>query len=154
MMEPHFKKLQSGRALEMMLGSYGIKTREIVTNEDLCRTVRDVFQVEGETINALFEGVSSLNRSRRRKLAKSYLLNLVPDGLDRAVVFSYTNWRGEQGSRLVTPAEIKFTSTAHHHERQWIMRGYDHHKKEFREFAMKDMGPMSHFKPVGAEVDA
>lgn len=140
----HFKKLHEGRSLEAMLGSWGIKTSAIVTNEDLIQMARDVFQLKGETILDLHAEAQTLGRGARRKLAMAYVASLAPTDLSKAIAFTYRNYRGEVGSRLVTPQRIFFADSRHeYHPGQWVMRGWDHDKKEFRDFAWKDIGPIS-----------
>lgn len=56
-----------------------------------------------------------------------------------AVVISYTNWRGERGQRVIVPLTIRFESTQHHPDQQWILRAIDIDKGATRDFAMKDI---------------
>lgn len=141
----HFKAMPEGRSLEAMIGSYGIRTRHIVTNEDLAAMVRDVFNLKGETLAELHREATALGRGARRKMAKAYLASLEPRDLSKAVCFSYKNYRGEVSSRLVTPGELFLADARHeYHPKQWCIRGWDHEKKAFRDFATSGiMGPWS-----------
>lgn len=51
----------------------------------------------------------------------------------------YRNWRGEVGQRRILPRQIEFKATEWHPEPQWIMHAWDLDKKEWRDFALKDM---------------
>lgn len=57
----------------------------------------------------------------------------------RAVVFVYTNHRGERAERHVTPVSIWFGSTEWHPQPQWLLKGYDHDRMGARDFALKDV---------------
>ena len=65
---------------------------------------------------------------------------VTPETYDRAIVFAYTNWRGELEDRTVTPISIRWGATEWHPEPGWLLRGYDHTKEAEREFALKDCG--------------
>lgn len=54
------------------------------------------------------------------------------------VVIDYTNWHGERRERTVAPVGIRWGSTEHHKEEQWLLTAMDP-VKGFREFAMRDV---------------
>ncbi len=51
----------------------------------------------------------------------------------------YTNHRGEARWRHVVPREIRFGSTEHHKEMQWLLEAFDVDKDASRTFAMNDI---------------
>jgi hypothetical protein len=53
--------------------------------------------------------------------------------------FDYTNYKGEQSRRTVTPIAYRWGGSQWHPEPQWLMMALDHDKAQTREFAMKDM---------------
>lgn len=57
------------------------------------------------------------------------------------LVFGYTNWRGEHGTRRAIPIRVYHGSTEYHPEPQWLMEAHDLDKDAVRIFAMQDMGP-------------
>lgn len=60
-------------------------------------------------------------------------------GRQRTIRFSYTNWRGEVGERVVRPISIEWTQTDWHPEPQWILHAFDLDRDQHRSFAMRDM---------------
>jgi hypothetical protein len=53
--------------------------------------------------------------------------------------FVYTNWHGERSTRSVgTPLEIRFGTTKHHPDPQWLLDAFDLDKAAHRTFALKD----------------
>lgn len=68
-----------------------------------------------------------------------------PDGLVNGqwppLVFGYTNWRGEHGTRRAIPIRVYHDATEYHTEPQWLMEAHDLDKGAVRVFAMRDMGP-------------
>ncbi|AWJ93253.1 hypothetical protein Sp245p_26380 (plasmid) [Azospirillum baldaniorum] len=57
------------------------------------------------------------------------------------LVFTYTNWRGEHGTRRAIPIRVYHGATEYHPEPQWLMEAHDLDKGAVRVFAMRDMGP-------------
>jgi len=55
------------------------------------------------------------------------------------VTFTYTNYRGEVSTRLVSPLEWYFGKTEFYPDPQWLMRGHDLNKKAERTFAVKNI---------------
>jgi hypothetical protein len=57
------------------------------------------------------------------------------------VIIDYTNWRGERRGRKVRPIGIKFCSTPHHADDQWIMFAIDTEESEamVKAFAMTNI---------------
>jgi hypothetical protein len=55
------------------------------------------------------------------------------------ISFDYTNYRGEQSRRTVTPVTHRWGTSQWHPELQWLMLALDHDKGQPREFAVKDM---------------
>lgn len=55
------------------------------------------------------------------------------------VEIDYTNWRGERSVRRVVPERIQWTANKWHRELQWLLRAWDEEKRDFRDFAMKDI---------------
>lgn len=55
----------------------------------------------------------------------------------------YRNWRGETSLRNIRPLRIEFRDTEWHPEPQWIMRAFDLDKGAWRDFALRDMAPVS-----------
>ena len=72
---------------------------------------------------------------------------LVTPGSDRNIKFNYFNWRGDFGTRRVTPERVWWGATKHHPVAQWIMSGFDHDKGANRDFALADCD-FSNAKPV------
>jgi predicted DNA-binding transcriptional regulator YafY len=58
-----------------------------------------------------------------------------------ALVVSYTNHRGETSVRRLEPVQVWFGSTQWHHEPQWFLNARDLDKREYRDFALRDMRP-------------
>jgi len=56
----------------------------------------------------------------------------------KVVRFSYTNYKGVTSMRTVEPIAISFGSTEFHPDRQWLMKGYDLDKQDYRVFALCD----------------
>jgi predicted DNA-binding transcriptional regulator YafY len=55
------------------------------------------------------------------------------------VTIDYTNHEGERRERKIKPVRIWFGETEFHKGRQWFLHAYDHEKREYRDFAMKDI---------------
>ena len=64
------------------------------------------------------------------------------------IQFTYTNWKGETGTRKVFVYEFKWGSNEWHKEEQWLLHGLDEDKGVSRLFAMKDMKDVTHIKEV------
>ncbi len=60
--------------------------------------------------------------------------------VEHSIKLTYTNWKGETAERTITPDHIYWGSTEWHPESQWLLRAWDHDKKAFRDFALKDFG--------------
>lgn len=59
------------------------------------------------------------------------------------VVIDYTNYRGEQSRRIISAKRLWRGSNQWHPEEQYFLTAYDHDKNEDREFAVKDIKPVS-----------
>ena len=57
---------------------------------------------------------------------------------DRAIRFTYTNWRGEVAVRHAVPIRLAWVITDWHPEPQWIMFAHDLDKGQPRTFALRD----------------
>lgn len=57
------------------------------------------------------------------------------------VTIRYTNYRGETADRVIVPepSTLRFGSTEHHREPQWLFDALDVEKNAVRTFAMKDV---------------
>lgn len=55
------------------------------------------------------------------------------------VTFTYKNYRGEIGVRMVRPIMIAFGANSYHPEPQWLLHGFDLNKQAERTFAIKDI---------------
>lgn len=55
------------------------------------------------------------------------------------MTFYYKNWRGEKGYRRVVNPEIVYKETEYHKGLQFILKGFDLDKQDFREYAMADI---------------
>ncbi len=55
----------------------------------------------------------------------------------------YTNWKGDTADRTIVPHHIFFGSTEYHPEPQWLVHAYDVEKSALRDFALKDMIPIT-----------
>jgi predicted DNA-binding transcriptional regulator YafY len=53
--------------------------------------------------------------------------------------FTYVNYKNETGIRKVEPNYIYYGFSIHHPEYQWLLNAYDLEKKDFRDFAVKDI---------------
>jgi predicted DNA-binding transcriptional regulator YafY len=60
------------------------------------------------------------------------------DRVERVSIF-YVNYKGERDTRLINPISLYFGSTDYHPEKQWILHAWDYDRRDFREFAMKDI---------------
>ncbi len=58
---------------------------------------------------------------------------------DVAIKLIYKNWRGEVAERTIIPLSIFLGKTEFHKEEQWLMRVYDLDKKDYRDYALKDV---------------
>ncbi|MDR6431282.1 hypothetical protein [Brucella pseudogrignonensis] len=56
------------------------------------------------------------------------------------IKISYTNYRGENSIRTITPIKPWYGSTEWHPEPQWLLTAFDHEKQANRDFALKDFG--------------
>ncbi|TWA74131.1 hypothetical protein FBZ82_101146 [Azospirillum brasilense] len=56
------------------------------------------------------------------------------------LVFTYTNYRSETGTRRAIPIRVYHGATEYHPEPQWLMEAHDVDKDAARVFAMRDMG--------------
>ncbi len=54
-------------------------------------------------------------------------------------VIDYTNHRGERGIRHIKPFAIRYGSSVHHHEDQWLLDAWDCDKGAERTFACRDI---------------
>lgn len=59
----------------------------------------------------------------------------------RALIrFEYVNHRDELGTRTVTPVALSYRKLLPWYpEPVWLLRAYDHHKSEYREFQLTKM---------------
>ena len=57
------------------------------------------------------------------------------------IVVNYKNWKGVVSSRNIVPKKLYWGATPFHHIPQWILTVWDQDKKEYRDFALKDMYP-------------
>lgn len=57
--------------------------------------------------------------------------------------FRYTNWKGTEGARDAQVISFKWGSTEYHKEPQMLLHAYDLNKRDFRDFAVKDMKEVS-----------
>jgi predicted DNA-binding transcriptional regulator YafY len=57
----------------------------------------------------------------------------------KRVKFGYTNYRGEPDDRMVMVSGVWFGTSPWYPEPQWFMRAWDAEKREYRDFAMRDM---------------
>ena len=59
----------------------------------------------------------------------------------RQVRVLYINWRGEESERIIIPYEggLRYGVSQWHTTPQYLLRVYDVVKREYREFAMKDI---------------
>ncbi|QWU14226.1 hypothetical protein SAMN04487895_101517 [Paenibacillus sophorae] len=64
----------------------------------------------------------------------------------QAIKFSYTNWKGESGTRRAVYMSIYHGSTEYHPETQWLMEAHDLDKHATRIFAMRDMSNVKYIK--------
>lgn len=55
------------------------------------------------------------------------------------VVVNYTNWKGKTSVRKIIPESLTWGATPFHPTAQWLLTAYDEDKKEYRDFALKDM---------------
>jgi predicted DNA-binding transcriptional regulator YafY len=55
------------------------------------------------------------------------------------VEFTYTNWKGETRQRQATLMNFFIGSNEWHKGLQWLVRGWDLEKKDYRTFALKDI---------------
>jgi hypothetical protein len=67
-------------------------------------------------------------------------LSIVPG---QKTEFTYTNWRGKVAQRRVIPISIWYGATSWHPEPQWLLRAVDIDKWEQRDFALKDIVPIT-----------
>ncbi|HSX41972.1 MAG TPA: hypothetical protein VLE93_01330 [Candidatus Saccharimonadales bacterium] len=55
------------------------------------------------------------------------------------VEITYSNYRGETGTRQIIPKKIWFGATEYHPDEQWLLDAFDVTKKADRTFALKDI---------------
>ena len=60
-------------------------------------------------------------------------------GRTKKVSFWYKNHRGETSLRRVVPNRIEFNTSEWHPDRQWILVAWCLDRKEFRNFAIRDI---------------
>ena len=53
--------------------------------------------------------------------------------------FLYRNWKGEIAWRCVAPKLVRWGTSEHHPEPQWLLEGHDLDKASDRTFALKDV---------------
>jgi len=58
---------------------------------------------------------------------------------EETVTFIYKNYKGVVASRKVKPIKIWYGTTQWYKEKQWLVWGYDYHKNDYRDFALKDI---------------
>lgn len=51
----------------------------------------------------------------------------------------YTNWRGETSIRTFRFHHLFWGSSEWHPEPQWLVKGFDYDKQDYRDYALKDM---------------
>lgn len=61
--------------------------------------------------------------------------------MSQRFVVQYTNWKGVTSKRVFAGYDIWYGTTEWHPEPQWFIKGFDLKKKEWRDFALKDMKP-------------
>lgn len=61
---------------------------------------------------------------------------------EKKVVVQYTNYRGETSNRRIEVAHVWYGATQWHTEPQWFAMAWDCDKREYRDFALKDMRPV------------
>ena len=57
----------------------------------------------------------------------------------KAIVFWYRNYKGEEGYRRVIPISMRFGTSEWHKEPQWLLLADDTVNGKQREFAMRDI---------------
>ena len=57
----------------------------------------------------------------------------------KRIQIHYKNYKGEIAWRNILPGQIRFASTEHHIEEQWLMDAQDIDKGAQRSFALKDI---------------
>lgn len=62
-----------------------------------------------------------------------------PPGVEHAIAFVYTNYRGEASTRHVVPERIWFGTTDWHPDQQWFLEGFDLDRGAHRSFALTDI---------------
>lgn len=55
------------------------------------------------------------------------------------IEFDYINWEGVKGHRKTEIEGLYYGSTVHHKEEQWLLKGFDLDKQDYRIYALKDM---------------
>ncbi len=73
------------------------------------------------------------------RAALPHLASPAGDASAKPLAFTYRNWRGEIGQRLVRPISMLYGATEWHPEPQWLLYAYDLDKCETRSFAVKDI---------------
>lgn len=69
-----------------------------------------------------------------------------PIGFGRHLEFEYTNHKGERETRRICVHRVYWGATKYHPQPQWIMGAHDMHRREDREFAMRDMVDVRKFE--------
>lgn len=68
-------------------------------------------------------------------------MQLIPDDGTGPLRFHYVNHRGEAKLRTVTVKGMRFGTSEHYPEPQWLLIGEDHDRGALREFAVARMAP-------------
>jgi hypothetical protein len=69
------------------------------------------------------------------------LFTISPNTLSITKV-SYLNYRNEISMRYIVPIAQRYGTSNWHKDPQWLMIAYDVEKKDYREFALRDMIPI------------
>lgn len=67
---------------------------------------------------------------------------------NRIVAIDYTNWEGIRSIRYVKPKYIYFGSTKLHKEPQWLLKGFDLVKQDWRRYTLKEIHS---WRPINEE---
>jgi hypothetical protein len=103
--------------------------------DDLLTLATIYGRAPGELLDAsLDEKGSELLAGDMQDLAPLPPLDEVPP----LVSVYYRNYRGESASRRVTPLRVRFGTTEHHKEPQFLLEVFDHDKRAARTFALAE----------------
>lgn len=58
---------------------------------------------------------------------------------EKAIRFTYKNWRGEVRERKAVPEQLWFGASPWHPEPQWLLQAWDLEKEERRYFALRNV---------------